>query len=336
LRELHIAPGSSAGGCLKQALNPKPGTLLASQDSLSCGPLLAFDSLQQWHDMRVQYWRSIDEGSAELLEPELDVIPNTDALRAAESIVLWIGTGTDEQLLLVWTVQALRVLQIPLTRLRVVQFGREPTKGFEVVGLGVLDPAQVRAHPPPATLTEENIAEIDRAWAAVTAPVPGALLAFIADDQRSVLPYLRRALKAIVFRFPDLTTGLNCWEDLLLRYVGEKGRSVARVIGYTITHDMERPNWVGDVYLFARLRHLADPRLPHPFLTLGGSKISMRGSEVAVTDVGIKALRGGANFVALNGVEEWIGGVHLQSTEGKVWFRSGEMLVESNAENAAN
>ena len=38
-------------------------------------------------------------------------------------------------------------------------------------------------------------------------------------------------------------------------------------------------------------------------------------------------LAGRRNFVELNGVDDWVGGVHLDSRTGVVWFRRGEELV---------
>ncbi len=329
LREVHIAPGDSAAGCMKLALRLRPGTLLVNQDSLSCGPLPGLGSLEEWQCMRARYWQSLyPDGRAFELEPEFDVLKNADVLRDSESIVLWIGTGTDEQLLLAWLVQILRALNVAPSRLRVIQFGRERTKGFEIVGLGELTPDQFRAHPPDVALTATNIAEIDAAWSAVTATDPEALLAFLSGE-RSSLPSLRRSLKSLMFRFPDIETGLNCWEDELLRYTRDRGPVVARVIGHTMTHDMKYPDRVGDVYLFARLRRLADAQLSRPFLSLSGSATTIRGSEVTLTDAGAKALEGDANFVELNGIDDWIGGVHLESSKGNVWFRRDDTLVRS-------
>jgi hypothetical protein len=126
-----------------------------------------------------------------------------------------------------------------------------------------------------------------------------------------------------------MMTGLNCWEEVLLRYTREKGPTVARVIGYTMALDLDYPDWIGDIYLFARLRRLADPSLPHPFLSLSGSRTTIRGSDVTLTDTGAKALDGQANFVKLNGIDDWIGGVHLESSTGKLWFRTGDTLAAS-------
>jgi hypothetical protein len=225
-------------------------------------------------------------------------------------------------------VQFLRALNVAPSRLCVVQFGSEPTKGFQIVTVGELNPDQIRAHPPELGLTPEIIAEIDAACGAVTASDPEVLHAFVSHATGS-LPFLRRSLRSLVFRYPDLKSGLNGWEDELLRYSRDKGPVVARVIGYTMTHDTEYPDCVGDVWLFARLRHLADPGLPYPFLSLSGSRTTIRGSEVTLTDTGAKAIESQANFVELNGIDDWIGGVHLESSKGNVWFRRDDTLVRS-------
>jgi hypothetical protein len=188
VREVHIAPNDPVAGSMKQALGLERRTLFVNVDNLSCGPLPLLGSLEEWQRIRTQYWRSVytDERDFDL-ESEFDPLRDVDALRNSESIVLWVGTGTADQLLLAWTVQVLRSFAVPLSRLQVIQFGREPTRGFEVVSLGVLNPDQIRAHPAAARLTAENIAEIDTAWGAVTATNPEPLLAFLTQPQESRL-----------------------------------------------------------------------------------------------------------------------------------------------------
>src|SRR5262245_1273558 len=133
-RKVHVVRGDAAAGCMKIALGLKASSLLVSFESLSCGPLLGLESLEEWHRVRANYWRSLDtdpEGPFELAA-EFDLLRNIEVLRRSESIVLWIGTGPDEQLLLVWMVQFLRAISVDLERLRVVQFDGELRKGFEV------------------------------------------------------------------------------------------------------------------------------------------------------------------------------------------------------------
>jgi len=53
----------------------------------------------------------------------------------------------------------------------------------------------------------------------------------------------------------------------------------------------------------------------------------MRDTQVRVTEAGIDVLDGRANAVALNGIDDWVCGVHLSSEENRVWFREGDLLV---------
>jgi hypothetical protein len=80
---------------------------------------------------------------------------------------------------------------------------------------------------------------------------------------------------------------------------------------------------VGEYYLFSRLHRLADTRLQAPLVALSGDPTSMRGCEVSLTDIGRAVFDGYENFVRLNG-DDWVLGVHLDSTAGKVWYRQDD------------
>lgn len=52
-------------------------------------------------------------------------------------------------------------------------------------------------------------------------------------------------------------------------------------------------------------------------------------TRLALTDAGRAVLAWEANRVALMGFDRWIGGVHLSSEEGRMWWRRDERLVEN-------
>jgi hypothetical protein len=84
---------------------------------------------------------------------------------------------------------------------------------------------------------------------------------------------------------------------------------------------------VGDNWLFSRLWRLADPALSHPAVVLTGEQTTIRGTEARLTRDGEQFLKAALNFVELNGIDDWVGGVHLDSRVGEVWFHQDKMLL---------
>jgi hypothetical protein len=56
---------------------------------------------------------------------------------------------------------------------------------------------------------------------------------------------------------------------------------------------------------------MAAPGVPHPLVTMSGDPYNMRECEVTLTEVGHEVLAGRANAIELNGIDDWILGVHL-------------------------
>ena len=326
-RELHIAPGTAAGGCMKQALNLPPCTLLDNQDLLSCGPLPPLRTLDEWRRIREEYLRSLySEVQFSFSEFHRDLLTNTKTVLEAESVTIWVGTGLAEQLLLAWTPQFFRLVGIDLQKLRVIQFSNDPSTGEEIQSVGILNPNQLEAHPPAAFLEGDALASLDTAWAAVTANNPSRLVAFLAADPGS-LPFLPRSIQSLMYRFPDVETGLSHLQMELLRLVAEKGPSAVKVIGYTMARTIDWLDWVGDAQLFAWLKSLGAPSLKHPLVSFAGNTANMKETEVHLTDVGENVLAGKVNFVSLNGIDDWVGGIHLDSTADRVWFQRNGVIV---------
>jgi hypothetical protein len=105
------------------------------------------------------------------------------------------------------------------------------------------------------------------------------------------------------------------------------------VIAHTLidSYQTDYPDTVGDVYLFGRLRQLADRRLAQPAVVMEGDLSSYRGCEVRLTAAGEAFLEGSKNFVEVNGIDEWVAGVHLDSRTHEVWFRNKGTLVAGSA-----
>jgi hypothetical protein len=109
--------------------------------------------------------------------------------------------------------------------------------------------------------------------------------------------------------------------------VRDEGPRATHVVGYTMAHDMDFPEWMADGYLFQRLHRLGDSALTRPLLTLSGDTKQLRGTEVRLTQHGEAILAGKGNAVEWNGIDEWVAGVHLDSRNGRVWFHTEQTLV---------
>src|SRR5262245_9989599 len=106
---LHVILGDSAAATFRRVFHPPHGRLDIDRDVLSCGPTRACGSLEEWEAMRSRFWLApvscepseIDEE----LRPALDIPGRARALRQAQQVTLWVGTGLSEQLSAMFTIQ---------------------------------------------------------------------------------------------------------------------------------------------------------------------------------------------------------------------------------------
>jgi len=85
--------------------------------------------------------------------------------------------------------------------------------------------------------------------------------------------------------------------------------------------------YLGDTWAYAAIERLARAEVP---LVSAGAGVVDRHSAVALTDAGRRVLDGGADHVALNGVDRWIGGVHLVGRDvAWRWDEGVEAVVAS-------
>jgi hypothetical protein len=320
-RTVHVIQGLSAAGSLKQAIHPQPGELLVNEDVLSCGPLAPFRCIDDWTRIREAYWESVAPGYAEE-SFNSDLLANAHRLRDVDTVVLWLGIGAAEQILLAWIAQLLTLIESE-ARIHVIQFSRVGSRHLNAWALGLLTPDQLRGHPPAEQVSPQGLIELERLWERVTSSDPAGLVSALSDETVH-LQYSRTGLQPLIHRYPDYVTGLGRWDSELLRTTRERGPSAAQIIGHTMGNNFDA-DLVGDLYLFSRLRRLADSSQSNPLVSISGDPGSMRGCNVVLTDAGESVLAGRANAIELNGIDEWILGVHLDSKG--VWYLKDGVIV---------
>lgn len=317
---LHIVSGDSAAASLMVALHLRRDQVLINEDFLSCGPAPATADLGVWRSARESYMREIYVEWREYAANGL--LMNAERLDQEQAIAVWVGLGLPDQLLLAWVVFLFDRLNLDLSKLAIVQFEKlRPTQ--DVLSLGELSPENIRQYrPAPHRLDSKEVEELRRLWKVYTSDDPAALSRYVAGG--SPMPIVHRAVSELLYRYPDVRSGLGVWDERLLRHTLDKGPAAARVIGYTLASGSL--DWQGDMHIFHRLISMAAVR--SPLISLTGSRTTMRGCEVRPTSFGQDVLAGNANTVRENGIDDWIGGVHL-GDDSYVTFRSGHSLILS-------
>jgi uncharacterized protein DUF1835 len=222
--------------------------------------------------------------------------------------VLWFEADLYDQLQLVQILARLRRLAVPPERITLICIGEYPGIAH-FGGLGELDSAQLRGLPAVAatTITEAALDHAAAAWAALTAPDPGGLGA-IAATPSPELRFVAEAFDRLSREYPSTRDGLSLTERRALAAVAE-GASTAGAAFVRGAAREARP-FLGDTWAFERLARLA--RAPTPLLEAEPPDGAVsRATRVRVTEAGRRVLRGEADHVNLNGIDRWIGGVHL-------------------------
>lgn len=329
---LHIVPGHSAAGSLKQALRIGRGEILIFEDSLEGGPIKDFTSLDEWSSMRKSYWSSFTEGLEDYPEAlSLSVSDRENCLpylQQAEEIVLWVGAALREQLLLAFIFRLFQCYQIDFGKLKLIEAYRVKGKDgayWTSWGIGELNPDQLLAlflEGEKRSLTQKEKNELQQVWSAVTSSRPEGLMEYHGLSNPCFLQ-LHQDMLYMMRRYPDKRTGLNFHESQLLHYCVEKGPSATRIIGYTMGYSEH--DRTGDMELFHWLKELGNENLPYPALKLTGNLSNLRETEARLTEIGQKFMNGEANYTKLNKIDYWVGGVHL--TSENLWYYSDGKLV---------
>ena len=296
LQFLHIVDGDSTAGTLRQAGFHKQGNILSWRDALYSGPVPEGVTFRQLSRLRSRFWTNgkriteFDERNSKLAK-----------YASYEEVVLWFGSDcTLCELSLIQLLSWFQELKKAPARLSwVTRHG------------GVLKPAQmVHAHAARKVVTSPQLSFAARVWVAFRSPSPASLDRLVNGSMR-VVPGLDNAIRWILREYPGTRDGLSRLQRKLFREV--KSRRTATVSA--IVASVLSTEWVGDLFLFDLLERCAEAE--HPLVSivepLGPERkrnLNYR-SQVSLTDTGRRVLDGKADHVTCNGIDRWIGGVHL-------------------------
>ncbi|MED7922978.1 DUF1835 domain-containing protein [Nonomuraea sp. LP-02] len=223
--------------------------------------------------------------------------------------VLWFEADLYDQLQIVEILARLAALGVPAGRVTLICIGEYPGIA-RFGGLGQLTAEQLRELPGTgacARLTPAALELATRAWAAFRAPTPEGL-AGIAAARLGELRFLGEAFDRLGREYPSTRDGLSLSERRVLAAVAAGAPDAGTAFVRAAARET-RP-FMGDLTCFERMERLA--RGPHPLLDLdpAGGPVTPA-TRLRLTETGARVLAGQADQVTLNGVDRWIGGVHL-------------------------
>jgi hypothetical protein len=319
-RILHIANHPQTLELIAQAEIPGDG--LAWQDPLYEGPILA-EPLEVLSSRRAQYFTDTNWGNVHSIRARFrkrdEILRNCQRY---DTICLWFDHDMQDQLqllqLLNWFAQ-----QTPgMVKLQMVYTGH--VRGVhQFSGLEHLFPYQVeRLYRDRMEVSDNQMELAGRLWTAVTSDTPHKLLQ-IRSDKMPVLPFMKDAVLRLLEEYPDKNTGLSRSERQIVQVV-YSGVSLPNAI-YELVQRKENIPFMGRQAFRRHLHRMTVAQHPLIALKRNAPVPKVRSQDFLkqhfyITNTGFRVLAESADAIFLNGLDRWVGGVHL--SDANIWRRN--------------
>ncbi len=322
---LHVTNGDSTVMIMEKARIS--GDILPWRDVLHEGPAPAGLTLEAMSAERARFiaqsgWGTLEEAARGFRDRDAKLA----RFREHDEVVLWFEHDLYDQLQL----------------LQLLDWFSQQTLGDTVLSiicvdeyLGLLGPERIAAlYPGRVAVTPEQLRLGRRAWSAFCAADPTIWQDLIASDT-SALPYLAQALVRHLEQYPCVQNGTNRTEGALLAAaqagIGKPGRLFEAV------QETEPRGFMGDSTFWIYLNAMVESRPPLLRLAHGGAFLfpgsysypkAFTDQEILMTDAGRGVLANELDWIGINGIDKWFGGVHLHPGNIWRWDRDGRRLVE--------
>ena len=248
----------------------------------------------------------------------------TLAAHAEGRYLLWFEADLYDQLQLIQILAKLLELEVAPEQITLVCIGEYPGIAH-FGGLGQLTSEQLRGLSATAatTISRAGLEHATGAWAALRAPDPSGL-GPIARAPSPELRFLGGAFDRLSREYPSTRDGLSLTERRILASIAEGGGTAGAAFARTGARE-PRP-FLGDTWCFDKIGRLV--AAPVPLLEAEPrTGLVNRHTRLRLTDAGRLVLDGQEDHVALNGVDRWIGGVHLEGREAPWRWNEGTEAI---------
>jgi hypothetical protein len=301
---LHVTNGDSAAPAIRAA--DGDGDVLPWRDVLHDGPVPAGLPLQALSRVRADFIAARGWGDGEAIRRDFVARDARLAACAAdEEVVLWFEHDLYDQL------QLIQLLD---------WFADRPHPRLTLINpseyLGMMGAERARElFAARAPVTDAQLALGRAAWAAFRAPDPRQVERVMEGDA-SALPHLGAALLRLLEEYPSTVIGLSRSEEQLLDNLAANGPQTLLLAYPASHHEVEEAVWMGDLSFLAIVETLAQANTPllaylDPPPDDPADEMAFRQRRIRLTDAGQDVVDSVADGVELNGIDRWIGGVHL-------------------------
>jgi hypothetical protein len=272
------------------------------------GPAPADLNDEAWRETRARFMADADYASLEEARQYLKACEDSlAAFSRHEEVVVWLDHRLSDQLILIKVLDWFSRRDLGSVKLSLICIGRYPGMDY-FLGLGALTADQLAVLVDTRLpVREAQYHAAQAAWKAFTSPDPTAIERLIASDTMA-LPFLAAALRRHLEQFPSTDNGLSRTERQALSVLREKGSlSGARL--FVAVQRQEDPVFMGDGSFYRVMADLSKAR--HPLVQISENLEDDLG-EVTITETGRGVVEGRADHIGLNGIDQWLGGVHLK------------------------
>lgn len=317
---LHVHNGSLAGGVVEST--GLTGEHLVWREDLVAGPTPYGLSPDEWRDVRTRFLA--EAYNLDLQECRRQALEQEELLKTFsrhEEVVLWFESDLFCQTMLLFLLDWFATRDLSRTRLSMVNVSRFPDL-MTVKGICRMYQDQIMPlFEQREEVTDKVFGSATTAWRAYRSPDPEAIQDAINDDN-SALPFLADSLRAHLARFPSVRNGLGRVENKALELINKGNTDFISL--YSEYEDEDPIYGFGNLHFFNELRRVAN--VHDPLLVIRDvDEVQIEDSagpiikaSVEITDTGRLILTGEQHFIDLNGIDLWLGGVHLKNN-GPGW-----------------
>jgi hypothetical protein len=321
---LHVTNGDVVVDLLRRAGLARDA--LAWADVLHEGPVPGGVGEAELRRARAEFIAGADGVDAAAVRRRFEARDRRLAANRAGAYLLWFEADLYDQLQIAQILAALGDLGVEPGRVTLVCIGEYPGIAH-FGGLGQLEPGQLPGllAAAAAPLTAEALDLAADAWAALRADHPGGLDR-VAASRSPQLRFLGEGFDRLRREYPSTRDGLSLTERRILAATAEGPGEPAAGTVFARVGERERRPFLADLFCFRTMARLARARVPLLAADPPGGAVAA-GTRLRLTAAGRRVLAGEADHVALNGIDRWVGGVHLHGPEARWRFDEGTESV---------